>query len=218
MRYLKQLTLYYSGVLYPSDKNKFSEEALANRNRLDYVHKLIDTEIFQTLWKIHEYKGRKDPIPSTPPPPNHNDLEEGGLKGRGIGCDLEDGVLKSVPSTPPPLNHNQSVPSTPPTTSELVASSSSHDALEEEEETIIRLSQAHELFHGTSLSLEKKRCNIPLMYVAEIQNIKGKECCAPAKFRCGKYKIGYITTTKGDLPTWHPSRIRQTCPDVSISW
>lgn len=69
-----------------------------------------------------------------------------------------------------------------------------------------------EIFEKTPLKRGLK-CNNPVLYSARMTNF---ECCANPK--CGKIKIGYIMAENDVIPSYHEVRLKQTCPDVEISW
>jgi hypothetical protein len=71
------------------------------------------------------------------------------------------------------------------------------------------------VFSGTLLfDVNKKEKMYPILYVAKIENI---EC--HCKERCGKYKVGYLTTSFEDnLPAFHRSRVKTACPSLQFFW
>jgi hypothetical protein len=77
------------------------------------------------------------------------------------------------------------------------------------------LANRKEVFSGTLLfDVGKKEKLYPMLYVAQIENI---EC--PCQAKCGKYKIGYVTSPCVDkLPAYHRSRIKSACPNLRFFW
>lgn len=204
---------------------------LQDNNQIGYINKLIKEEIFQTIWLLDSKEEEMNEIPSTPSLLNHSsngvlqELELQALRQSQETTTLDQTLEATDAHSPSPLRSTAEDQSLPPLNDPSTQDPSSSPSLSEvapsandlpqRQPNISAIAKDTKFFSGTNLyNSKKKEYYWPTLYVAKITNV---EC--HCKDKCGKYKVGYVTSQFSDkLPPYHRSRIKAACPMVQFFW
>lgn len=181
--------------MYPSEDVKTT---LSIKNKKDYIIKMINKEIFDTIWIISQ----------------KSDLVE---KFNNISQNTSDEIIESNESKEGENMKQEVEIETETEFDENKKESNQLSSTNKKDKEIINDFAANsELFEDTKLANSKPFHSF--LYYAVVTNIKGMECRCDCNKKCGKIKIGYITASSSVFPSYQKSRVKLMCPDAIFHW